>query len=120
MYANAGHPPPLLVRADGTAMFLEVAGEPAVGLMLDQQYGLGECVLEPGDLLFMYSDGVTEAENGGGEQFGECRLRLLLSENPGRPAVQVAGALLEALRDFAVQEVKTDDVTCVLLRREPR
>lgn len=120
VYANAGHPPPLLVRADGTAAFLETAGVPAVGILPDQRYGLGECALEPGDLLFMYSDGVTEAENGGGEQFGEGRLRRLLSENPSRPAGQVAGALLDALRDFAVQEVKTDDVTCVLLRRESR
>ena len=118
VYSNAGHPPPLLVRADGSSSFLETHDNAALGIVPDQKYFLGSCVLEPGDLLFMYTDGVNEAENVVGDQFGDDRLCLTVAGSIGQPSVKVGETLIQALRDFAVSEIKTDDVTFVVLRRE--
>ena len=119
VYANAGHPPPLLVRADGFSSFVETYNNAALGIVPGQQYVLGSCSLSPGDMLLMYTDGVNEAENVVGDQFGDDRLLRVFADNPVRPSVELGDVLLQALRDFSVQEVKTDDVTFVVLRREP-
>ena len=118
VYSNAGHPPPLLVRADGSSSFLETHDNAALGIVPDQKYFLGSCVLAPGDLLFMYTDGVNEAENVVGDQFGDDRLCRTVAGSIGQPSVKVGETLIQALRDFAVSEIKTDDVTFVVLRRE--
>ena len=118
VYANAGHPPPLLVRADGSASFLETHANAALGIVPDQEYFLGSCTLEPGDLLFMYTDGVNEAENAVGVQFGDDRMCEAVAGSLGRPSVEVGETLVQALRDFVVSEIKTDDVTFVVVRRE--
>ena len=118
VYANAGHPPPLLVRADGSSSFLETYENAALGIVPGQQYVLGSCSLAPGDMLLMYTDGVNEAENVVGDQFGDDRLLRVFADNPVRPSVELGDILLQALRDFVVSEIKTDDVTFVVVRRE--
>ncbi len=72
-YLNAGHPRPLLLRAGKVVATLESPPAPPLGLGVGQP-GLGDVQLEPGDAIFLYSDGVTEARSDTGEFFGEDRL----------------------------------------------
>ena len=72
-YANCGHTPPLLVRADGRYSKLTTGGPP-LGLLAGARYLAGEVTVEPSDLLVLYTDGVVEAEGAGGEEFGVDRL----------------------------------------------
>lgn len=72
-YTNAGHEPPLLLRRDGALELLETGG-PVVGMLPGLQYESGRCVLEPGDSLILFSDGLSEARGPGGEEFGQHRI----------------------------------------------
>jgi phosphoserine phosphatase RsbU/P len=116
-YLNAGHNPPFLVRA-GNVTRLEPTSIP-LGMLPDSSYAEGRLDLEPGDLLVIYSDGLTEARRTDEEEFGEDRLRALL---PGlaRLSVPDAGrAILKAVDDFIVGERPHDDLSLVLIRRQP-
>ena len=119
MYANAGHPPPLLVRADGSVAPLESARNMVLGLLPEAEYELFTLSLEPGEALFMYTDGVTEAMDASEEDFGEGRLSSLLSAAVGSDAQGLNARVVEAVREFACGELQYDDVTCVALRRQP-
>ncbi len=124
IYANCGHVPPVLRRADGSEQRLMPTG-PAVGLLPDAQFHVRQVRLEPGDLLFMCTDGVTEARNAEGEMFGEARLRTLRDEHDGESAESLLAAIETAVRDFipAPSEVEvasgepTDDLTMLAVKR---
>jgi serine phosphatase RsbU (regulator of sigma subunit)/PAS domain-containing protein len=117
--ALGGHPPPLIVRADG---LVEPAGEPGVaaGLFPDPDLVDREVVLREGDLIVFYTDGVTEARDGGStEEFGESRLRSLLSELAGsRPAVVAASVEAAALAHQG--DEPGDDMAVLVLRVSPQ
>ncbi len=113
-YANCGHVPPLLVRADGSREWLpSTAG--MLGIRHDWSCATADAVLTPGDTLLVYSDGVTEARNAALEEFGESRL-----ESTVRAARRLAP---EALLEFLVDEVRSfsggrlaDDLTLMAVR----
>ena len=117
-FANAGHPSPLLLRADGVPVPLRSAGDIVLGLLPGADYELFTLRLEPGDVLFMYTDGVTEAMNAVGEEFGEERLVGALSGAVGLSAVDCTARVVGAVREFSDGRPPSDDVTCVTLRRE--
>ena len=117
VYANAGHPSPLLVRSGGSVAPLESAGNVVLGLLCGAGYDLFSFTLEPGEFLFMYTDGVTEAEGVVGGEFGEERLLEALRGQAGRNAAECAGSVVEAVREFAAGEVQSDDITCLVVRR---
>ena len=119
VYANAGHPSPLIVRADGSVAPLESAGNVVLGLLPGADYELFTLSLEPGDLLFMYTDGVTEAVGGSDEDFGEERLIEILSGEAMMSASGCSARVMEAVRDFAGGRAQSDDITCVVARRGP-
>lgn len=79
-YAGAGHWPPILLRKSGEAISLKEGGTP-LGIFPDQQYGITGVKLESGDQLVLYTDGLTEAMNSNGEEFGEARLVALANRN---------------------------------------
>ena len=114
-YANAGHMPPLLVRADGSVKELETSKDVALGLMPEAEYEQFKISLGPGELLFMYTDGVTEAMNGT-DEFGQSRLNSVVSELAGKSAEEVCAGVLAAVREFSGPDVQSDDITCVALR----
>jgi sigma-B regulation protein RsbU (phosphoserine phosphatase) len=118
VYVNGGHNPPVLVpAADGQELAALRPTGMALGVLADAPYGQATVHLEPGDLLLLYTDGVTEATNGQGERFGQARLeRLLRSVQPESPARVVAG-LEAAVRDFTRPAALFDDVTVVAARR---
>ncbi len=115
-FVNAGHNPPILVRRSGETQQLASAGFP-VGLFSDAVYQTGSLDMEPGDLLCCYSDGITECESPGEEEFGEDRLVGLLTERRGRPLAEILETVDSAVREFAAGAPQGDDQTVVLLRR---
>lgn len=120
VYVNAGHNPPLLVRASGAARYLDATGDMALAVMEDQGYGAERLTLMPGDLLVTFTDGITEAFNPENEAFGEERLKDLCLREREAPSVQ---ALMQraygALTDFVRDAEQSDDITWLALRRRP-
>jgi sigma-B regulation protein RsbU (phosphoserine phosphatase) len=115
-YANAGHNPPVLMRASGVAEMVE-GGGPVLGLLPMAPYREMRVRLDPGDVLALYSDGVTEADNTAGEEFGEQRLIEALRRNRAEPAETILQAVRAALAEFTAKAPQADDITLVIARR---
>jgi phosphoserine phosphatase RsbU/P len=113
-YCNAGHLPPIIVRATGEAFPLEVNGT-VVGLFDGVTYDEATVVMQPGDIFVAYSDGVTEPENEFGE-FGEDRLIELVKEHRRKPLPRIAEIVTGAVADWIGAAEQPDDVTIVLAR----
>jgi phosphoserine phosphatase RsbU/P len=116
-YTNAGHNPGLLFRADGSVQRLEANGTP-LGLFPLVEYERVETTLAAGELLLLYTDGITEANNPQGEEFGLDRLQTVVARYTREPLVAVAVAIETAVEVFADGTPFGDDRTMVLLRRE--
>jgi sigma-B regulation protein RsbU (phosphoserine phosphatase) len=116
-YTNAGHNTGLLLRKDGAMLRLEANGLP-VGLFPVVEYERAEVTLGPGDLVVLYTDGITEAANPKGEEFGLERLETVLHEQAGQPVAAIGAAIEKALEVFADGTPYGDDRTVVMLRRE--
>jgi len=113
-YVNAGHHPPILLGSS-CGQRLETGGFP-IGLFSDAEFQTGELLLEPGDLLVLYSDGITEAESPGGEEFGEDRLRQAIEANCSAPLSEIQAGVLEAVRDWSSSGEPQDDMTLLIVR----
>ncbi|HEX2164877.1 MAG TPA: SpoIIE family protein phosphatase [Thermoanaerobaculia bacterium] len=114
---NAGHNPPLVVRAGGAVEELEAGGFP-LGLVPESDYESAAPALAPGDVLVLYTDGIVEAEDPAGEQYGSERLTELCRRARGGTAAEIAAALEEDLARFTAGAVQGDDRTYVILRRD--
>jgi len=113
---NAGHNPPLLVRASGEVERLKADGL-ILGVFAGVKHKQSENVLNPGDLLVAYSDGVTETMNETGEEFGEERLAGLLLENRTSSAAAIRKLVAERTKAFAGTAPQYDDITLVVVKR---
>ena len=116
-YSNGGHCNPLLVHTDGSSEELPHTGGVALGVMPELEYQEAHVTLAPGDTLILYTDGVSEAMNAEGEEFGIERLQDLFSAQPPSDAKQANEAVLQAVADFAGDTPQSDDVTCLVIRR---
>jgi serine phosphatase RsbU (regulator of sigma subunit)/pSer/pThr/pTyr-binding forkhead associated (FHA) protein len=116
-YINGGHNSPLLVRASGEVTPLDIGGFP-VGITPFGDYREGWVEIEPGDVLVIYSDGVTESLNEQGEEFGEARLIEIVQKNRGRTAAGLRDRIDEALTRFVGKADSVDDLTLVILKRK--
>ena len=116
-WASAGHNPPVLARAKGRPEYLPTHREPVAGAMPGIAYTTERFSMAPGDTLFLYTDGVTEAMNGEGGLFGEERLveRLaeLSAEGTAREMIESVG---KAIADFTGGAEQSDDITMLALR----
>lgn len=112
-YANAGHNAPIVMRADGSHARLQEGGG-VLGVFEEQKFGLGTVNLEAGDRLVLFTDGVTEASNREGEEFGEGRLLSLLEENRTLTANAIKEKIAAAITDFSGGHL-TDDATLLVL-----
>jgi serine phosphatase RsbU (regulator of sigma subunit) len=115
-YTNAGHNPALLLRAAGEMEQLAATGLP-LGLLPTGEYGLEERLLGPGDMVVIYTDGITEAANPAGDEYGLERLAGLCRTHLASGADRLAAALHKDLEAFAQGVPFGDDRTFVLLRR---
>lgn len=114
-YVNAGHNPPLLARADGTVVALTITGI-ALGADMDAAYEEKTVDLCAGDLLVLYTDGVTEAEDSSHAQFGEERLTALIRKEQSRPAGDVLASIQAAVAAHTLEMPQYDDMTLVVLK----
>ncbi len=115
-YVNGGHNPPYLLRGSGEIETLSEGGL-LLGILPEAEYSCGTVRLEPGDILLIYSDGVTEAMSSTSEEFGEDRLREFLRESRALSPVDMVDSLIQRVREFSNRGKPTDDVTVVVMRR---
>ena len=115
-FINAGHNPPLICRADGTLELLESGGLP-LGLMGFAEYESGQAQIGSGDVLFIYSDGVSEANNLAEDEFGMERLKDVIRANVGRSANGIRDKVESALSDFTGTAAPNDDITLVIVKK---
>lgn len=116
VYANAGHNPPLMVRATGGFDRLSGGGV-ILGVLPQATYQESRACMEPGDVLVLFSDGVTEAADPLDEDFGEERLAALVASMRGRPAGEIVEAIDGAVARFTQGAPAADDITVVVARR---
>lgn len=115
-YANGGHNPPLLISTNnGEAKELE-AGGPILGILPDPQYANTVVALHPGDILTLFTDGVTEQENEGGEEWSTSRLREVILSHETEPAAALVAQITEAVATFAGAKPQVDDLTVVVVK----
>ena len=116
---SAGQAPLYLYRASGGSIEELAANAPPLGLLEEEDLELpAPFVLEPGDLFAVFSDGILDRENPGGDTFGEARVRDLLVREAPRGVDRVLEALRRALADFASGTPPRDDQTALLIQRE--
>ncbi len=117
-WVNAGHPPPLLIRAKGNIEPLSANGVP-VGMLGESVYPVEEYRLEPGDKLLVYSDGITEARNLAGEFFGSARMQSTICAGTGQNCRQLHAAIRGAVEDFTQGAPQTDDMSLAVIEYRP-
>lgn len=113
-YVNAGHNPPMVIRRDGSIIWLETGGAP-VGMFPDSTYREGCVQLHPDDLVLAYTDGVIEAANPAGEEWGVDGLRRAAAKSDAQCAEAVVEAIFTSMDEFS-RGSQTDDATVVVLR----
>jgi serine phosphatase RsbU (regulator of sigma subunit) len=116
VFTNAGHNPPLVVRAAGGFETLKGGGV-ILGILPMATYQESRVQLEPGDILVLFSDGVTEAVNPQDEDFGDDRLANLVKSLSDRPAAEIVEAIDSAVTEFTQGAPAADDITVVVVRR---
>ncbi len=116
-FLNAGHNPPLIVHAAGTMEQLAAGGLP-LGIMPDADYRQGMTKLLYGDVLVIYSDGVSEAQSPSGEEFGATRLYDVVSRNLDASAAGIRDRIESALTKFSQGTPAADDITLVIVKRQ--
>jgi phosphoserine phosphatase RsbU/P len=112
-FTNAGHNPPMLVRRDGECIRLEEGGR-VIGAFCDSTFTQQEIQVHPGDKLLLFTDGVTEAHNADGEEFGEQRLQECLRSYAGRNAAELRTLILDEVTEFCNGNFD-DDATLMIL-----
>ena len=116
LFTNCGHNPPYLVRQGGTPEMLDQRDGPALGVIETAHYGENQIELGSGDLLVIYSDGVTEAMNGAGELFGEARIEQLLSSDHLDGAEAAVHGIVDSVVAFEDGAPQSDDTTILAVK----
>lgn len=113
-YVNAGHNPPMVIRRDGSIISLEAGGAP-VGIFADSSYEQGTVELNAGDLILAYTDGVIEATNPEGSEWGVEGLQKAAIRSNALRADEIVDAIFTAMDEFS-RGCQTDDATVVVVR----
>lgn len=117
-YTNAGHNPPYVVRADGTVDALPMSENIVAGMFDDFTFTQSTLQLDKGDMLVLFTDGVTEAFNTSGEMFDEKGLETTLkNEGAGKSSHDICQEILKDVNDFSGKEPQSDDITLMAIRR---
>ncbi len=120
IYSSGGHDSPLVVHSDGSSILLPMTGGVALGVVPDYPFEQHTVTIAPGDTVILYTDGVTEAMNGGGEQFGIERLQQVFIGSPPASPQDASRMIFDAVSAFAGDTPQSDDLTCLTLqRRQP-
>lgn len=116
VYTNGGHNPPLVLRDSGDVSYLDGPGELVVGIMEGSRYSTRTLTLTPGDGLFLYTDGVTEAMNGADEIFSTDRLKDVIVSHRDKTVYEITGSVTDAINDFCQDTPQYDDITMLMVR----
>jgi sigma-B regulation protein RsbU (phosphoserine phosphatase) len=121
-YANAGHNPGYLLRDGGNAGDSQVVSLTKTGIPLGMFEGMewqqAQVQIQPGDVLLLYTDGVTEAQNAADEEYGDDRLISIAQQNKGRSASEIQEAIIISIDEFVGQAPQFDDITLMVVSRE--
>jgi serine phosphatase RsbU (regulator of sigma subunit) len=118
IYANAGHNPGYLLRAvDGEVESLTNTGIP-LGMFEGMEWQQAQVQIQPGDVLLLYTDGVTEAQNAANEEYGDNRLITIGQANKGRPSAEIQEAIMTSIDDFVAGAPQFDDITLIVVSRD--
>jgi sigma-B regulation protein RsbU (phosphoserine phosphatase) len=115
-YVSAGHPPPLRASAAGVTPLDAAEGGVALGIIEGAVYREGSLTLTAGDVLLLFTDGVTDAIDETGELFSDDRLHACFGARADRPASEMVASLVEAVNGFAAGVPQEDDITILALR----
>jgi serine phosphatase RsbU (regulator of sigma subunit) len=118
-FVNAGHCEPVVVDPQGNARLLKRSGNPPLGVMPGRKFAPCSFTLAPGDTLFLYTDGITEAVNGNGDQFCVRRLLNFAQRYAAGSPRDLMLAVIDGIESFTAGTVQADDITCLVIRREP-
>jgi serine phosphatase RsbU (regulator of sigma subunit)/anti-sigma regulatory factor (Ser/Thr protein kinase) len=118
-FANAGHNPPLLKRANGSFEYLKTRAGFVLAGMEGIRYRMGELTLQPGDRLFLYTDGVPESTNGENKLYGEDRLLAFMNQNAATEATALLPALKRNIDAFVGEAPQFDDITMLMFDYRP-
>lgn len=113
-YANAGHNPPYLLHKDGSVETIRSSGNMALAVVEGLDYEDRHLMMTPGDSLFLFTDGVTEAFNLEQQLYGEARLEAFLCKTHELPAQEVPDALIAEIKAFEAGGPQSDDITCLI------
>lgn len=119
-FANAGHNPPLLKRTDGSFEYLKTRAGFVLAGMEGVRYRVGELTLNPGDRLFLYTDGVPEATNTDNKLYGEDRLLAFMNQNASMEATELLPALKANIDEFVGEAPQFDDITMLMFDYKPQ
>ena len=119
-FANAGHNPPLLKRANGSFEYLKTRAGFVLAGMEGVRYRAGELTLSPGDRLFLYTDGVPEATNTENKLYGEDRLITFMNQNATVDAITLLPALKSNIDEFVGEAPQFDDITMLMFDYKPK
>ena len=114
-YSNGGHNPPRHLTSDGAVSELPLTGDFALGIADGHHFGENEITVVPGDALFLYTDGITEACNHQLEEYGEDRLDGVLGGGAPMDARDLAESVVDSVEQFADGATQFDDITCLSL-----
>lgn len=114
-YSNAGHNPPLLIRATGEVGFLD-QGEQPLGMFQSTRYHENHVVLGPGDVFVLYTDGATEAASPTGEEFGRERLAEAVTRSIDKPAREMIASIQMSVLEWTASAGAEDDVTFFVIK----
>ncbi|MGL4945487.1 MAG: PP2C family protein-serine/threonine phosphatase, partial [Fusobacteriaceae bacterium] len=115
-YSNAGHNPMIVYRAATDSLELHIVKGVAIGFIRNYSYRQSELKLEKGDIVVLYTDGITEAENSSKELFGMERLKEIIYKNRYEDAETIKRRLLSVLDNFTGEQEQSDDLTFVILK----
>ena len=116
-YCNAAHNPPYILKRDGSVEVLPMSKDPMVGAIEGLTYHEEKMKLEPGDTLFMFTDGVTEAMNATFEEFGESRLETTLKSCKDKNCREMIDTVTSNVKTFVGDAEQSDDITMLVLKR---
>lgn len=115
-YANAGHNPPYIIKADGKVEKVESTGNVVLGCLEDMEYTTMKIQMSPQDCIVLYTDGVTEAFNKSGEEYSEKRLVSLLEKLGQKSVDNIITAIADDVATFAEGAAQSDDITMLSMK----
>jgi sigma-B regulation protein RsbU (phosphoserine phosphatase) len=115
-YVNAGHNPPIICHAHDDQLTELTATGIAIGALPDAEYTAKNAALKTGDIVVLYTDGITEAENARLEMYGEERLHEVICKSRKLPVQEIINVILESVRSFCGDYPQSDDITLMIIR----